>query len=163
MKFVTKKIGKLPWDWSFVSAKRYERQKSSLYKQLLSFLSSLLCSLLRQSTYESFLVWKNNFGKDGSSPVSLPSLGSDHRVFCTCPTPLAAGTVDSIIGKLRSIFVQESLGSEWNDRLAIVNPVSHPSIAIRESLRCIREEQAQSRIQPPNPPPPFPEKMVAIV
>ena len=87
--------------------------------------------------------------------LACPALGQNHRVFCTCPTPLAAGTVDSIIGKLRSIFVQESLGSEWNDRLAIVNPVSHPSIAIRESLRCIREEQAQSRIQPQKPPPPF--------
>ena len=56
---------------------------------------------------------------------------------------LSAGTVDSLIGKLRAIFTEAGLGGEWDDRLGIGNPVSHPSI--KNYLRSIKEEQAQAR------------------
>ena len=54
--------------------------------------------------------------------------------------------MDNLIGKLRSIFVEEGLAGEWDDRLGIGNPVSHPSI--KAYLKCVREEQAQARVQP---------------
>jgi len=53
--------------------------------------------------------------------------------------------VDNLIGKLRSIFVEEGLAGEWDDRLGIGNPVSHPSI--KAYFRCVRKEQAQARVQ----------------
>ena len=59
---------------------------------------------------------------------------------------LSAGTVDSLIGKLRAIFTEAGLGGEWDDRLGIGNPVSHPSV--KNYLRSIKEEQAQARVCP---------------
>ena len=47
---------------------------------------------------------------------------------CACPTALAVGTVDNIIGKLRSMFVDLGRGGEWNDLLGVGNPVSHPNV-----------------------------------
>ena len=38
------------------------------------------------------------------------------------------------------------MGGEWDDRLGIGNPVSHPSI--KNYLRSIKEEQAQARVCP---------------
>ena len=92
--------------------------------------------------------------------LDCPGLGQRQRVPCSCPTRLAAGTVDSLIGKLRSIFVEEGLGGEWDDRLGIGNPVSHPSI--KAYLKCVREEQAQARVQPRKAVPLFTNKFLAI-
>ena len=58
---------------------------------------------------------------------------------CKCPHHLAAGTVDSLLGKLRSIF--NGLG-----RLDLANPVMHP--CIREYLKFVREEQAGLGVSP---------------
>ena len=48
--------------------------------------------------------------------------------------------------QLRAIFTEAGLGGEWDDRLGIGNPVSHPSI--KNYLRSIKEEQAQARVCP---------------
>ena len=53
---------------------------------------------------------------------------------CSCPKRLAAGTVDSYIGKLRAIF--NRLG-----RTGFSNPLAHP--CVKECLKFVREEQAQ--------------------
>jgi len=63
------------------------------------------------------------------------------------------------MGKLRSIFVEEGLAGEWDDRLGIGNPVSHPSI--KPYLKCVREEQAQNRVQPHKAVPLFTDKFLA--
>ena len=75
-------------------------------------------------------------------------------------TRLAAGTVDNVIGKLRCIFVEEGLAREWDDRLGFGNPVSHPSI--KAYLKCVREEQAQARVQARKAVPLFTDKCLAI-
>ena len=80
-------------------------------------------------------MWKDNSGKTVVHLLDCPGLGQRQRVSCSCPTRLAAGTVDSLIGKLRSIFVEEGLGGEWDDRLGIGNPVSHPSV--KAYLKCV--------------------------
>ncbi|CAH3172672.1 unnamed protein product [Porites evermanni] len=110
-----------------------DRQKSSIYKELINFLSSL----------PKFLVWKDNSGKTVVHLLDCPGLGQRQRVSCSCPTRLAAGTVDSLIGKLRSIFLEEGLGGEWDDRLGIGNPVSHPSI--KAYLKC--DEKSKPRLE----------------
>ena len=146
------------------SNKSYERQKSSLHKEPLNFLSSLpvpkALPSASPSVIKKFLAWKDNSGKTVVHLFDCPGLGQRQRVSCSCPTRLAAGTVDSLIGKLRSIFVEESLGGEWDDRLGIGNPVSHPSI--KAYLKCIREEQPQARVQPRKAVPLFTNKFLAI-
>ena len=82
--------------------KPYERHKDSLEVQLSSFLFSLVPSKkLSAATAEDivkFLISKDSAGK---RKLHLPSCS---RKICDCPKRLAAGTVDSYIGKLRSIF-----------------------------------------------------------
>lgn len=58
---------------------------------------------------------------------------------CACPRRLAAGTVDSLLGKLRSIF--NKLG-----RIDHTNPIAHPRI--KEYLNFVRVEQAGMAISP---------------
>lgn len=146
------------------SDKSHERQKSSLHKELVNFLSSLpvpkTLPSASPSDIKKFLVWKDNSGKTIVHLLDCPGLGQRQRVSCSCPTRLAAGTVDNLIGKLRSIFVEEGLGGEWDDRLGIGNPVSHPSI--KAYLKCVREEQAQARVQPRKAVPLFTNKFLAI-
>ncbi|KAK3745271.1 hypothetical protein QZH41_003735 [Actinostola sp. cb2023] len=56
---------------------------------------------------------------------------------------LAAGTEDSLIGKLRMIFSNQG---NWDERFRLGNPAAHPSI--KNYLRSIQLEQAQSRASP---------------
>jgi integrase len=62
-----------------------------------------------------------------------------------------------MIGKLRAIFVNAGLGGEWDDRLGIGNPVSHPSI--KQYLKSIKEEQAKARSRPKKAIPIFLDKL----
>lgn len=61
------------------------------------------------------------------------------RVLCGCPRRLATGTVDSLLGKLRSIF--NGLG-----RLGLTNPVAHPRV--KQYLKFVREEQSGLAVSP---------------
>lgn len=61
------------------------------------------------------------------------------KVSCNCSTRLAAGSVDSLLGKLRAIF--NNIG-----RLHDSNPVAHPRV--KEYLKFIREQQASRVIVP---------------
>ena len=70
--------------------------------------------------------------------MSCPQASQTRSSSCSCPSRLAAGTVDSLLGKLRAIFADAGLGGEWDDRLGIGNPVSHPSI--KNYLKLIKEE-----------------------
>lgn len=146
------------------SNKSYERQKSALHKLLSSFLSSLPVakSLASASPPDilKFLVWKDKFGKTVVHDSACPELGQRQPKSCHCPKRLASGTVDSLVGKLRAIFVQEGLGGEWDDRLGIGNPASHPSI--KQYLKSVKEEQAQARVQPHRAVPLFEDKLVRI-
>ena len=86
------------------SSKNYERQKSSLHSQLMNFLSSMPVpkNLASASPADiiKFLVWKDSLGKTVVLHLACPSLGKNRDTSCSCPTRLAAGTVDSIIVKL---------------------------------------------------------------
>lgn len=61
------------------------------------------------------------------------------KVSCNCSTRLAAGSVDSLLGKLRAIF--NNIG-----RLHDSNLVAHPRV--KEYLKFIREQQASRVIVP---------------
>jgi integrase len=80
-----------------------------------------------------FLIYKD---KSGKTVVHTPSCS---RRLCKCTSRLAAGTVDSLMGKLRAIF--NSFG-----RLGASNPVAHPRV--KEYLKFVRTEQANMAITP---------------
>lgn len=114
------------------SVKPYEKQQTSLQRELLRFLASLPIpkSLSSASSADilKFLVWKDKSGRTKVHRTSFPELGKPNPLTCDCPSRLSAGTVESLVGKLRSIFIDAGLGGEWDDRLGIGNPVSHPSV-----------------------------------
>ena len=73
---------------------------------------------------------------------------------CSCPKRLAAGTVDSYIGKLRAIF--NRLG-----RTGFSNPLAHP--CVKEYLKFVREEQAQQPLPPRQAVPLFYDKFTRLI
>ena len=146
------------------SNKSYERQKSALHSLLSHFLSSLPVPKTLASASPAdvitFLVWKDKAGKTVVHESACPGLGQRLSKSCDCPTRLAAGTVDSLIGKICAIFIQEGLGGDWDDRLGIGNPASHPSV--KGYVKNIKEEQALARIQPQKAVPLFEDKLISI-
>ena len=130
-------------------SKPYEKQKSSLHRELLSILALNTPKTLHSATpgdILKFLVWKDKAGKTKVHQTQCPRRSSDKTPSCSCPKRLAAGTVDSMIGKLRAIFTDAGLGGEWDDRLGIGNPVSHPSI--KQYLKSVKEEEAKAGSRP---------------
>ena len=131
-------------------SKPYEKQKSSLHRELLSVLASLSTPKTLHSATPGdilkFLVWKDKAGKTKVHQTQCPRHSSDKTPSCSCPKRLAAGTVDSMIGKLRAIFTDAGLGGEWDKRLGLGNPVSHASI--KQYLKSVKEEQAKARSRP---------------
>ena len=104
----------------------YIRQKSSLEKELCSFLSSKSPAKSLESAIPGdlleFLVWKDRRGR-----TQVHCAGCQGGA-CNCSKRLAFGTVDSLIGKLRAIFLEHGRGAEWHSVLNIGNPASHWSV-----------------------------------
>ena len=49
---------------------------------------------------------------------------------CECPRHLAYSTVDSYIGKLRSIFTEAGRQGDWNRTLLLANPADDDLVKI---------------------------------
>ena len=65
---------------------------------------------------------------------------------CQCPLRLAHGTIDSLIGKLRSIFTENGRGAEWQPLMGIGNLAADRSV--KQYLANVREEQLKARVVP---------------
>jgi len=130
-------------------SKPYEKQKSRLQQELESFLFSLpSAKSVLEATPEDiirFLVWKDRSGKTKVHSPSCVHFGLP-KTQCPCPTTLPAGTVDSVIGKVRSLFIDLGRAGNWNELLGIGNPAAHKSV--KQYLASIREEQAKHRVTP---------------
>lgn len=129
---------------------RYAKQKTALEIEFSRFLLSLSCQKTLSSALPcdvvAFLVWKD---QDGRTLVHNPSCEfvlQRKRSQCACPKRLAFGTVDSLIGKLRAIFIQHGRGAEWHSVLGVGNPAS--SRSVKDYLANVREEQLRARITP---------------
>lgn len=136
----------------------YVKQKSSLEKELCSFLSSKSVAKSIQSALPGdiieFLVWKDRAGK-----TKVHSPDCEQRA-CNCPKRLAFGTVDSLIGKLRAIFTERGRGSEWISVLNVGNPAADWSV--KRYLADVREEQLKARTLPRQAEPVFLEDLMRI-
>ena len=118
--------------------KPYEKQKSSLEKRFLTFLSSLQPPKTLRSCSGAdvvkFLISLDSGGKTVVHRLSCPRGGT-----CACPRWLAAGTVHNNVGKLRAIF--NNLGC-----LAHKNPAS--LVEVKRYVVFTREEQAKAALVP---------------
>ena len=130
---------------SVIRSNPYQRQKSALEQQLSQFLGALTPSRTVTSCTASDIV---NFLRT----VVHSSLCS--RASCTCPKRLAAGSVDSLIGRLRAVF--NNLG-----RLNDSNPVAHP--LVKDYLKLVRQEQAGLAITPVQAVPLFFDKFRRLI
>ena len=137
---------------SVIRSNPYQRQKSALEQQLSQFLGALTpprtVTSCTASDIVNFLIFKDKSGRT----VVHSSLCS--RASCTCPKRLAAGSVDSLIGRLRAVF--NNLG-----RLNNSNPVAHP--LVKDYLKFVRQEQAGLAITPVQAVPLFFDKFRRLI
>ena len=139
--------------------------KSALEKEFETFLGSLASHKTLQSAtphdLKRFLVWKER-KKENCSPRSQCSLfGSHSKTPCKCPTRLAAGTVDNIIGKLRAIFSSTGRNGPWNNLFGSGNPACDNSV--KEYLHFITKEQAAAHVSPKQALPLFFDKLSKLI
>ena len=130
-------------------ATKYARQKTSLEKEFAAFLASRSCPKPLISAQPddviAFLVWKDRAGKTKvHSTYCRSQRGASNA--CDCPKRLAFATVDSMIGKLRSIFLDHGRGSDWITALNMGNPAA--CRVVRRYLSDVREEQLKARVTP---------------
>ena len=115
------------------SSRAYEKQKSQLESELQVFLESIpTCPKTIHSASPHdilrFLVWKDAKGRTQVHADHCPFIGQQGRLPCNCPTRLSAGSVDSLIGKLRSIFNIRGRTGNWDDHTFRGNPAAHHSV-----------------------------------
>lgn len=137
---------------SSTSRKPYQKQKSALEQQLSNFLAALTPpKVLSSASSEDIIKFLISKDKTGRTVVHKQTCD---RKACKCPRRLAAGTVDSLIGKLRAIY--NKLG-----RVNLANPISHSRV--KEYLKFTREEQASLTITPKQAVPLFFSKFKSLV
>ena len=93
-----------------------------------------------------FLIWKDNFGKTKVHQQRCLFSGQRFNTQCSCPKRLAYGTIDSLIGKLRSIFCLYGHCSDESPIPGSGNPAA--SKVVKDYLSMVREEQLRARISP---------------
>lgn len=107
-----------------------------------------------------FLVWKDKTGKTQVHSVGCPHRGLQGPSQCGCPHRLAAGSVDSLIGKLRAIFKENDRAGDWEETLGLGNPAA--SLLVRKYLKCIKEEQGTAGLTPKQATPLFVDKLARL-
>ena len=114
-----------------------QKQTSALELKLSQFVVALspprTVTSFTANDIVKFLISKD---RSGRTVVHSPSCS---RASCTCPKRLAAGSVDSLMGRLRAFF--NSLG-----HLNHSNPVAHP--LVKHYLKFVRQEQTGLAITP---------------
>jgi hypothetical protein len=94
-----------------------------------------------------FLVYKDRNGKTQIHSLHCPFLGQRGKQVCACPLRLSYKTVDSYIGKLRSILSAKGRDGEWDRRLRLGNPAADR--LLKDYLHLVSAEQLQaSRVTP---------------
>lgn len=67
---------------------------------------------------------KDASGKTQIHKNNMKMKGEKEKWQCACPCRLSAGSVDSVIGKLRALFRDHGRGSDWNEVLGLDNPAA---------------------------------------
>lgn len=141
----------------------YSKQKQSLKSEFEGFLFALPGhkSLFDATPLDvcRFLVFKDSKGKTRVHRPGWPHLGLPNSSPCQCPLRLAYSTVDSYIGKLRSIFSDFGRQGDWN-RTLLGNPAA--SLKVKQYLKEATAEQLRARITPKHATPLFLDKLLLL-
>ena len=149
---------------NYDKATNYAKQKDSLQKELESLLSALpgyvTLATVTPRDLCRFLAYKDKHGKTQVHRNSCSFLGQPGKQYCGCPTRLSYKTVDSYIGKLRSIFHANGRNGEWDRRLGLGNPAADK--LVKDYLRLVTAEQLQARVTPKQATPFFEDKLTRL-
>ena len=123
-------------------ATSYKKQKDSLQRELEAFLGALpgfvTLATVTPRDLCRFLIFKDKRGKTQVHLNTCEFLGQRGKQSCGCPLRLSYKTVDSYIGKLRSIFHSIGRDGEWDKRLGLGNPASDK--LVKDYLRLVTAE-----------------------
>ena len=86
-----------------------------------------------------FLAYKDKGGRTKVHRPAFQYFGITGASSYNCPKRLATKSVDNLIGKLRSIFIEAGRSGEWNDLLDVGNPAAH------HQVKQVSEEQAEAQ------------------
>ena len=100
-----------------------------------------------------FLFFRDSRGKTQVHDVSCPNIGLRGSHDCACPFRLAAGTIDSMVGKLRAFFNKIGRSSSFSPTDPTGNPCA--SSEVKEWLKATSCEQRRARVTPHQAPPVF--------
>ena len=140
------------------------RKRDKLEQTLKQFLYSLpnKITLDSASPYDikRFLAWKDNSGKTKVHSSDCKFLGKLGNILCSCPTRMASASVMNVVQHLIEIFNKNGRGRTYNDFTEDGNPAA--SSAIRQYVKCIKEEQAMAHVLPKQAKPIFVSKLKTI-
>lgn len=142
----------------------YSKQKQSLKVELDSFLYALPGpkSLFDATLLDvcRFLVFKDTKGKTRVHKPGCLHLDQRDSPPCECPLSLAYSTVDSYIGKLRSIFSDIGRQGDWNRTLLLGSPAT--DLQVKQYLKGVTAEQLQALVTPKQATPLFLDKLLLL-
>ncbi|VDI80971.1 Hypothetical predicted protein [Mytilus galloprovincialis] len=110
-----------------------------------------------------FLLVKDASGKTQIHIKQCENKGKNGKFSCgypSCPFRLSAGSVDSLIGQIRTIFRDNGRGGDWNEILKLGNPAVAPMI--KRYLSAVRLEQSFSATSPKRAVPLFYNKLLLL-
>lgn len=144
---------------NFDQATSYSKRKDSLLKELEAF-SSAPPGRVPLATVCRFLIFKDKDGRTQVHRNSCKFIGQRGKHSCGCPLRLSYNTVDSYIGKLRSIFHAIGRDGEWGRRLGLGNLAADK--CAKDYFRVVTAEQLQARITPKQATPFFVDKLTPL-
>ena len=147
-----------------VRGSKYEIQKSRLADDLCTFLlahSALPAPFATASSPDAatpddigkFLFFRDSRGRTQIHIPSCDFLGLSGLKDCGCPVGLAAGTIDSMVGKLRAYFNSRGQTSPFSPGDKKSNPCD--STFVRDWVKSAFKEQRVARVTPHQAPPIF--------
>ena len=147
-----------------MTSSKYEVQKSRLSEDFSVFLAAHAALPPPHGTASSpdsavpedigkFLYWRDSRGRTQIHNPQCDFLGQPGRHACGCPVGLAAGTIDSMIGKLRAFFNSRGQVNAYSPSDARSNPCD--STFVKSWLKSAYKEQRIARITPTQAPPIF--------
>ena len=149
---------------NLVGSTKYIKRKSALEKEFIKFMSEKCPTRSIKSAtpldVRRFLVLKDVKGKTQVHDISCEFLGQHGVNPCSCPLRLAAGTIQSILGQLKSIFELNGRGSSWDEISCLGNPVCSPDV--QKYLQAVRVEQSKSHVSQKQAKPLFLDKLRSI-
>ena len=143
-----------------IDSSPYNKKKSGIERELISFLNPLPLSQASPLDICRFLVQKDEKGKTQVHVLECVNLGKSGFQSCGCPRRLAAGTIQSLVGQLKTLFESRGQGNVWNETQNYGNPVA--SMKVKKYVKAVKREQAMARVKVTQATPLFFDKLKMV-